>query len=411
MSQSSHPLGLFITSSSRSNKMNTVLLVIGLTYALAAPAPEPYVVSRSPAIQFSRTNTEILGQISQHNDDGSYTFGYESADGSFRVENRDIDGFVTGKYGYIDPNGEVQEFEYVAGSTNGQSLGYQVRGTSLPEANRAKEFPIMYPSASSVDQRNRDYAYLSVDDDRDGFPDSIFDGSLGVRDKGQPNIVRVTTAPVQTSLENPSSILRVVKPGKVSSQQPSVVRLGPSSQTSFTNPSNAGQRPSVVRVTSSDQSSYRETSNNVRLVNPATISNQKQVVRLTSPKKTVIQPTRVSGGNYQVIKQNRQRQPKVVSTASSNPFYPNYGVQRFVSRPPAFSNVRINPLLSGQATTVRDNFGRWIVRGNSNKFVPSIPTVFIDDDDLDDLNDFDDDFDDIFDDDDTFLVDSSSLLG
>lgn len=410
--------------------------MIGLTYALAAPAPEPYVVSRSPAVQFSRTNTEILGQISQHNDDGSYTFGYESADGSFRVENRDIDGFVTGKYGYIDPNGEVQEFgvyqnsfsvvllsnntdlrpppppfffvEYVAGSTNGQSLGYQVRGTSISETNRAKEFPIMYPSVSSVDQRNRDYAYLSVDDDRDGFPDSIFDGSLGIRDKGQPNIVRVTTASAQTSLENPSQILRVVNPGKVSSQQPSVVRLSPSSQTSFSNPSNAVQRPSVVRVTSSDQSSYKETSNNVRLVNPATISNQQQVVRLTSPKKTVIQPTRVSGGNYQVIKQNRQRQPKVVSAVSRNPYYSNYGAQRFVSRPSVSSSGRMNSLLSGKATTVRDNFGRWIVRGNNNKFVPSIPTVIIDDDDLDD---FDDDLDDIFDDDDTFLIDASSLVG
>lgn len=388
--------------------MNTVLFVIGLTYALAAPAPEPYVVSRSPAVQFSRTNTEILGQISKHNDDGSYTFGYESADGSFRVENRDIDGFVTGKYGYIDPNGEVQEFEYVAGSTNGQSLGYQVRGTSISETNRAKEFPIMYPSVSSVDQRNRDYAYLSVDDDRDGFPDSIFDGSLGIRDKGQPNIVRVTTASAQTSLENPSQILRVVNPGKVSSQQPSVVRLSPSSQTSFSNPSNAVQRPSVVRVTSSDQSSYKETSNNVRLVNPATISNQQQVVRLTSPKKTVIQPTRVSGGNYQVIKQNRQRQPKVVSAVSRNPYYSNYGAQRFVSRPSVSSSGRMNSLLSGKATTVRDNFGRWIVRGNNNKFVPSIPTVIIDDDDLDD---FDDDLDDIFDDDDTFLIDASSLVG
>ncbi|KAI9557622.1 hypothetical protein GHT06_017450 [Daphnia sinensis] len=390
--------------------MNTVLLVIGLTYALAAPAPEPYVVSWSPAIQFSRTNTEILGQISQHNDDGSYTFGYESADGSFRVENRDIDGFVTGKYGYIDPNGEVQEFEYVAGSTNGQSLGYQVRGTSLPEANRAKVFPTMYPSVSSVDQRNRDYAYMSVDDDRDGFPDSIFDGSLGVRDKGQPNIVRVTTAPVQTPLENPSPILRVVKPGKVSSQQPSVVRISSSSQTSFTNPSDAVQRPSVVRLTSSDQSSYKETSNNVRLVNPATLSNQQQVVRLTSPKKTaIVQPTRVSGGNYQVIKQNRQRQPKVVTAVARDPYYSNYGTQRFVSRPSVLSSARINPLLSGQATTVRDNFGRWIVRGN-NKFVPSIQTVIIDDDDLDDLNDFDD-LDDIFDDDDTFLIGSSSLVG
>lgn len=78
--------------------------------ACALASPVPYVVSRSPAIQFSRSNTEILGQINQLNEDGTYTFGYESADGSFRVENRDIDGFVSGKYGYVDANGKVQEF-------------------------------------------------------------------------------------------------------------------------------------------------------------------------------------------------------------------------------------------------------------------------------------------------------------
>ena len=79
--------------------------------ACAFATPAPYVVSRSPAIQFnSRSNTEILGQINQHNEDGTYTFGYESADGSFRVENRDIDGFVSGKYGYVDLNGQLQEF-------------------------------------------------------------------------------------------------------------------------------------------------------------------------------------------------------------------------------------------------------------------------------------------------------------
>lgn len=91
------------------------LLAFSLAYAFAAPAPEPYVStstsdSISRGIQYSSANAKILGQISQHNEDGSYTFGYESEDGSFRVENRDIDGFVSGKYGYIDANGQIQEF-------------------------------------------------------------------------------------------------------------------------------------------------------------------------------------------------------------------------------------------------------------------------------------------------------------
>jgi hypothetical protein len=91
------------------------LLAFSLACAVAAPAPEPYVStssfdSTSRGIQFSSANAKILGQINQHNEDGSYTFGYESEDGSFRIENRDIDGYVSGKYGYVDANGQVQEF-------------------------------------------------------------------------------------------------------------------------------------------------------------------------------------------------------------------------------------------------------------------------------------------------------------
>lgn len=82
--------------------------------ALAAPAPYgsliPQITSTAD-IQIARNNhVGILNQINEVNEDGSYTFGYESADGSFRIESRDVDGFVSGKYGYIDVNGEVQEF-------------------------------------------------------------------------------------------------------------------------------------------------------------------------------------------------------------------------------------------------------------------------------------------------------------
>lgn len=51
----------------------------------------------------------ILKQIYQVNDDGSYTFGYEADDSTYRVENRDDTGYITGKYGYIDSTGNIQE--------------------------------------------------------------------------------------------------------------------------------------------------------------------------------------------------------------------------------------------------------------------------------------------------------------
>ena len=58
---------------------------------------------------FAGPTVTILKQINQLNDDGSYTFGYEASDGSFRVESMDAKGYLTGRYGYVDSNGKQQE--------------------------------------------------------------------------------------------------------------------------------------------------------------------------------------------------------------------------------------------------------------------------------------------------------------
>lgn len=44
---------------------------------------------------------------SRHNEDGSYTYGYEGADGSFKIETKSPAGEVKGKYGYKDDTGKV----------------------------------------------------------------------------------------------------------------------------------------------------------------------------------------------------------------------------------------------------------------------------------------------------------------
>lgn len=52
--------------------------------------------------------------ISRHNEDGSYTYGYESADGTFKIETKLPTGEVKGKYGYVDDTGKVRTIEYGA---------------------------------------------------------------------------------------------------------------------------------------------------------------------------------------------------------------------------------------------------------------------------------------------------------
>jgi hypothetical protein len=64
---------------------------------------------RKPAVGTTRNYSHI-------NEDGSFTFGYEGEDGSFKEETRGTDCVVRGKYGYVDPDGVRREFTYVSGN-------------------------------------------------------------------------------------------------------------------------------------------------------------------------------------------------------------------------------------------------------------------------------------------------------
>merc|ERR1712038_1152812 len=77
------------------------------------------VIVGSVAGQLAGTDTEtqttpvpILRYLDRQNDDGSYTFGYEAADGTYKIEKRLTNGSIMGKYGYIDANGDPQETVY-----------------------------------------------------------------------------------------------------------------------------------------------------------------------------------------------------------------------------------------------------------------------------------------------------------
>lgn len=71
------------------------------------------------APQQTTTPVPILKQINRHNEDGSYSFGYEAADGSFKIETKHPNGEVYGKYGYVDDVGKVREVEYGASKQRG----------------------------------------------------------------------------------------------------------------------------------------------------------------------------------------------------------------------------------------------------------------------------------------------------
>lgn len=64
---------------------------------------------------------------SRHNEDGSYSYGFEAADGSYKIESKYPTGEVHGKYGFIDDTGSLREIEYGASSKR----GFEPQGTGI----------------------------------------------------------------------------------------------------------------------------------------------------------------------------------------------------------------------------------------------------------------------------------------
>ncbi|XP_063823068.1 activating signal cointegrator 1 complex subunit 2 homolog [Ostrinia nubilalis] len=101
---------------------------------LVACACAQYQEERSPRYIASEsknpsTPVPILKQINRHNEDGSYTYGYEAADGSFKIETKSPAGEVKGKYGYKDDTGKLRVIEYGA-----NKYGFQPAGEGITVA-------------------------------------------------------------------------------------------------------------------------------------------------------------------------------------------------------------------------------------------------------------------------------------
>jgi hypothetical protein len=83
------------------------------------------------------TPVPILRYIDRQNSDGSYTYGFESGDGTYKIETRLSDGQVRGKYGYYDPEGELREASY--GATSEGGFEPRIQGVVLPPTYRVQE--------------------------------------------------------------------------------------------------------------------------------------------------------------------------------------------------------------------------------------------------------------------------------
>lgn len=92
------------------------------------------LITTTPALsQEEPQEVAIIKQINRVNEDGTYTFGYEAADGSFKIETRDVLGNVKGMFGFIDDTGELKRVSYSASNGTGfQATGNIVRPEQAP---------------------------------------------------------------------------------------------------------------------------------------------------------------------------------------------------------------------------------------------------------------------------------------
>jgi len=247
--------------------------------------------------------------MQQFNEDGSYTFGYENSDGSFRMENRDASGFVVGRYGYIDTNGVTQEIgsifhyliiaaampfiisfnhsiDYVSGNLGGDSVGHQVRGTLIPRTAMDTPFPVIRRSSSAQSTRENNNVDVS---------------NVGLSDD---NSVVIVSRDADANTGNPS-VVRIVASGKTTPvyNSPNIDRAIGSSSTSYSTPTVALRLPSapvynsptpVVDVTRIVAPAYSSSSSSSFIRSPNAVSNygeQQQINNNVVVSRTPLLPT------------------------------------------------------------------------------------------------------------------------
>jgi len=100
----------------------------------------------------STTPVPILRYIDNQNTDGSYTYGFEGADGTYKLETRYTDGRVKGKYGYYDPEGVLREATY--GAEAGRGFEPQIEGIELPPPTIVEDIQNEIPQSFEPEIQN-----------------------------------------------------------------------------------------------------------------------------------------------------------------------------------------------------------------------------------------------------------------
>lgn len=183
------------------------------------------------------TPVPILKQLNRHNEDGSYSYGYEAADGSFKIETKAANGEVKGKYGYIDDSGNLREIEYGANKNGFQPAGDGINVAPPTYDNRDSAYPPLAPGEIDDGQYREDP--LMYNDPRFNSKPSK---STQFRANASPAVQqpRPYTQPAYRAQEQP--IYRAQEQPIYRPQQPAY-RPAPQQQTFYEEPQTQTERP------------------------------------------------------------------------------------------------------------------------------------------------------------------------
>jgi len=132
------------------------IVLLACVASVAVAVPQQFRINNGNSFNFDLLTSEInrepetttpivpiLRSIDRQNPDGSYTYGYESGDGTYKIETRYATGEVKGKYGYYDDTGLFREVEYGAEPEK----GFMPEGEGLtfvaPEAPATPSAPVV----------------------------------------------------------------------------------------------------------------------------------------------------------------------------------------------------------------------------------------------------------------------------
>ena len=155
-----------VVSQETTESSQEVEVATGAITKAAVAVTEAAVVTEAAAVTEAAIEAStphpavIIKQVNEINEDGTYTVGFEAADGTFKLETRDEEGNVEGKYGYLNDIGELVIVQYSANNATGFTSDAVGVGAAPSSIAAAAPVPVT-PSPEFELERKRHEAVLA----------------------------------------------------------------------------------------------------------------------------------------------------------------------------------------------------------------------------------------------------------